>query len=109
MSIGVRWTTDERYDQYRQQLLDEKKARTKAKRKQKQKDFLKGPEVKALLEFCEKPRMWGEILEFMNTVKFISDSHLRASIVQPLIEEGKLYKEFLPSRQRKHKYYMVKK
>ncbi|WP_176371488.1 recombinase family protein [Litchfieldia alkalitelluris] len=109
LSIGVRWTTDERYDQYRQQLLDEKKARTKAKRKQKQKDFLKGPEVKALLEFCEKPRMWGEILEFMNTVKFISDSHLRASIVQPLIEEGKLYKEFLPNRQRKHKYYMVKK
>lgn len=79
LSLGVRWTTDERYDQYQQQLLDEKKARTKAKRKKKQADFLKGPEVKALLEYCEEPRMRGEILAFMNTVMTISASYFRKS------------------------------
>lgn len=61
------------------QLLDEKKARTKAKRKKKQADFLKGPEVKALLEYCEEPRMRGEILAFMNTVMTISASYFRKS------------------------------
>ncbi len=109
LSLGVEWSTDETYEDYHRQLREENKVRRKAKRKQTQKDFLKGPEVKALLEFCEKPRMWGEILEFMNTMKFISDSHLRASIVQPLIEEGKLQKVYLPDSHRKHKYYLVKK
>jgi hypothetical protein len=109
LSIGVRWSTDERYEEYQHQLLKEKKARQQAKSKEKQEQFLKGPEVKALLEYCEKPRMWGEILEFMNTVMTISASYFRKSIVLPLIEEGKLQKKLLPERQRKHKYYMVKK
>ncbi|MFZ3578056.1 recombinase family protein [Virgibacillus sp. DJP39] len=108
-SMGIDWSTDERYESYRHQLLEEKKARRHAKRKKKQDQFLNGPEVIALLEYCEEPRMWGEILEFMNTVMTISASYFRKSIVLPLIEEGKLQKKFLPQRQRKHKYYMVKK
>ncbi len=108
-SMGIDWSTDERYESYRYQLLEEKKARRHAKRKKKHSDFLKGPEVTALLEYCEKPRRWGEILDFMNTMMFISDSHLRSSVIQTLMEKGKLQKEFLPNHQRKHKYYMVKK
>lgn len=109
LSIGVRWSTDERYEEYQHQLLREKKARLHAKRKKKQEQFLNGPEVTALLEYCEQPRMWGEILEFMNTKMTISASYFRKSIVLPLIEEGRLQKKFLPERQKKHKYYMVKK
>ena len=108
-SMGIDWSTDERYERYRQQLLEEKKARRQAKREKKQEDFLKGPEVTALLEYCEEPRLCGEILEFMNTIMTILASYFRKSIVLPLIEEGKLQKQFLPKRQRKHKYYMVKK
>ncbi|APH03475.1 hypothetical protein A9C19_01165 [Bacillus weihaiensis] len=70
---------------------------------------MKGSEVTALLEYCEEPRLWGEILEFMNTMMTISASYFRKSIVLPLIEEGKLQKKFLPQLQKKHKYYMVKK
>ena len=107
--MGIDWLTDERYESYRHQLLEEKKARRQSKRKEKQAEFLKGPEVTALLEYCEEPRLWGEILEFMNTIMRISASYFRKSIVLPLIEEGKLQKKFLPQRQKKHKYYMVKK
>ena len=108
-SMGLDWSTAEKYESYRHQLLEEKKARRQSKRKEKRAEFLKGPEVTALLEYCEEPRLWGEILEFMNTVMTISASYFRKSIVLPLIEEGKLQKKFLPHRQRKHKYYMVKK
>ena len=108
-SIGIDWSTEERYKCYRHQLLEEKKARRQSKRKEKRTEFLKGSEVTALLEYCEEPRLWGEILEFMNTVMTISASYLRKSIVLPLIEEGKLQKKFLPQRQRKHKYYLLKK
>ncbi|WLR52483.1 hypothetical protein LC040_06155 [Bacillus tianshenii] len=48
-------------------------------------------------------------MEFMNTVMKISPSYFRKNIVLPLIEVGKLQKKLLPERQRKHKYYMVKK
>ncbi|MED1601759.1 recombinase family protein [Alkalihalophilus marmarensis] len=109
LSIGIRWSTDDRYEEYQRQLLWEKKARLHGRRKEKQEQFLNGPEVKALLEYCEEPRMWGEILEFMNTMMTISASYFRKSIVLPLIEDGKLQKKLLPERQRKHKYYMVKK
>jgi len=109
LSMGVEWSTDERYESYQRQLLKEKKARYHARRKAKQAAFLQGPEVTALLEFCEQPRRWGEILDFMNTKMTISASYFRKSIVNPLVEEGKLQKEFLPKRSRKHKYYMVKK
>jgi len=103
-SMGIDWSTDERYESYRHQLLEEKKARRQSKLREKQAEFLKGPEVTAFLEYCEEPRLWGEILEFMNTVMTISPSYYRKSIVLPLIEEGKLQKKFLPQRQRKHKY-----
>ncbi len=70
---------------------------------------LNGPEVTALLDYCEKPRRWGEILDFMNTKMTISGSYFRKSIVLPLIKEGKLQRDFITDVQSKRKYYMVKK
>ncbi|MFZ3591846.1 recombinase family protein [Bacillus sp. DJP31] len=110
LSMEIDWSTDERYESsYRHQLLEEKKARRHAKRKEKQAEFLNGPEVTALLEYCEKPRRWGEILDFMNTMMTISGSYFRKSIVLPLIEEGLLKRDFISNSQGKRKYYMVKK
>jgi hypothetical protein len=86
-----------------------RKAERLAKRMEKQAEFLKGPEVTALLEYCKKPLRWGEILDFMNTKMTISGSYFRKSMVQPLMEEGKLQKDFIPNSQSKRKYYMVKK
>jgi len=45
--MGIDWTTDERYVSYQHQHLEEKKARRQSKRKEKQAEFLKGPEVTA--------------------------------------------------------------
>lgn len=109
LSLGLEWSTGERYEDYRHQIAMQRKAERLTKRKESQAAFLKGPEVTALLEYCEKPRRWGEILAFMNTKMTISESYFRKSIVLPLMEEGKLQKDFIPGSQSKRKYYMVKK
>ncbi|RIW26284.1 hypothetical protein D3H55_23735, partial [Bacillus salacetis] len=59
LSLGLEWSTDERYEDYKQQIAMERKAERLAKRKEKQAAFLRGPEVTALLEYCEEPRRWG--------------------------------------------------
>ncbi|WP_264807266.1 recombinase family protein [Cytobacillus sp. NCCP-133] len=109
LSLGLEWSTDERYEDYQKMISMKRKAERHARRKEKQAAFLKGPEVTALLEYCENPRRWGEILTFMNTKMTISESYFRKSIVLPLLEEGKLEKDFIPGSQSKRKYYMVKK
>lgn len=109
LSLRLEWSTDERYDEYKQQISIERKAQRQAERKEKQIAFLKGPKVTALLEYCKKPRRWEEIFEFMNTKMTISESYFRKSIVLPLMQEGKLQKDFTTGSQSKRKYYMVKK
>ena len=109
LSLGLEWSTDERYEDYQKKISMKRKVERHARRKEKQAAFLKGPEVTALLEYCEEPRRWGEILAFMNTKMTISESYFRKSIVLPLMEEGMLQKDFIPGSQSKRKYYMVKK
>lgn len=110
LSLGLEWSTEERYEDYQKMISMKRKVERHARRKVKQTAlFLKGLEVTALSEYCEEPRRWGVILAIMNTKMTISASYFRKSIVLPLIEEGMLQRDFIPGSQSKRKYYMVKK
>ena len=83
LSPGFTFTIDMQYAPYRRARLD----RIKQERKQKKEDFLKGPEVEALIAFCEEPRQWRELVTFMNERLYISPAHLRATVTEPLLRK----------------------
>ncbi|MGQ4668109.1 hypothetical protein ACUIJN_20220 [Metabacillus halosaccharovorans] len=109
LSLGLEWSTDERYEDYKQQIAMERKAERLAKRKEKQAAFLRGPEVITLLRYCEEPRRWGGNPGLYEH----DDDDLRILFPKEhctaIDGKGKLQKDFIPGSQSKRKYYMVKK
>ena len=105
LKLGIEWCTDFSYADYKKMISDRKAADLKAERE----EFLKGPEIKALLEFCKEPRGLSEMLKFMSKTRPLSKEHFRETIVKPLQEAGKL-KWTIPEDpfNRKQKYYYVK-
>lgn len=84
--FGVEWTTDERYAPYIQMRRRECKDRTK----QRHVDIRNSSEVAELLEYCKEPRVWREIMAFINERMFISSPHLENVVIKPLMKEGKM-------------------
>ncbi|MGF7186608.1 DNA invertase Pin-like site-specific DNA recombinase [Desulfitispora alkaliphila] len=101
---GLEWSIDFNYEDYKKMTNDSKALERKAKKEK----FLKGPEVRALLEFCKEPRSFIEMFKFMNKIMFISESHLRAAIINPLLEKEILKKTFPDDLyNKKQRYYSV--
>ena|GEM_PF-6525712 len=105
LKLGIEWFVDFRYEDYKRIMSDKKDDRIKAKKEK----YMKGPEIKALLKFCEEPKGFSEMLKFMNTMRIISSAHFRNTIVRPLREAGRL-KWTIPEdpQSREQKYYSIK-
>jgi len=101
---GFEWKSPINYKAFQEQ----EKRRKKAKYQLEKKEFLKGPEVKALLKYCEEPRKLTEMVDFLG--KYSSKNAFRSIILNPLIEQGKI-KRTIPDKpgSKLQKYYSVKK
>lgn len=71
-------------------------------------EYLRGPEVKALIRYCSEPKTLTEMIEFLG--KFASKTAFRRNILYPLIDGGKI-KRTIPDKpgSKFQKYYSVKK
>jgi hypothetical protein len=101
---GFEWKSPINYKAFQEQ----EKRRKKAKYQLEKKEFLKGPEVKALLKYCEEPRKLTEMIDFLG--KYSSKNAFRRIILNPLINQGKI-KRTIPDKpgSKLQKYYSVKK
>ena len=101
---GFEWKSPINYKVYQEQ----EKRRKKAKYQLEKKEFLKGPEVKALLKYCEEPKTITEMREYLP--KYLTNPNFKKFIVNPLMEKG-VIKETIPGKptSRLQKYYSVKK
>lgn len=71
-------------------------------------EYLRGPEVKALIEYCREPRTLTEMIEFQG--KYTSKSGFSRNILYPLIEQGTIKRTITEKALiRNQKYYSVKK
>ena len=86
LHLGIEWTIDYRYEEF-QKLLDTRREKI---RKAKKLDFLNGPDVKAMLEYCKEPKQYKELHAFMNERKQISYSYFRKSVIKPLMKMKRL-------------------
>ncbi|TWI59886.1 hypothetical protein IQ10_00309 [Halalkalibacter nanhaiisediminis] len=79
-----------------------------AKLREKHETFLRGPEVAALLVYCQEPRTVKEMLAFMQERVQIGKTKLVDRVVKPLLEEG-TFERFLRKRENFSEYlYYVK-
>jgi hypothetical protein len=87
---------------------EQERRRKKAKSQLEKKEFLKGPEVKALLKYCEDPKKMTKMIDFLG--KYASKNAFRKFILNPLIAQGKI-KRTIPDKpgSKLQKYYSVKK
>jgi len=101
---GFEWKSPINYKAFQEQ----EKRRKKAKYQLEKKEFLKGPEVKALLKYCEEPRKLTEMIDFLG--KYSSKNAFRRIILNPLIDQGKI-KRTIPDKpgSKLQKYYSVDK
>jgi hypothetical protein len=86
----------------------QEKRRKKAKYQLEKREFLKGPEVKALLKYCEEPRKLTEMIDFLG--KYSTKNAFSRIILKPLMDQGKI-KRTIPDQPIHilQKYYSVKK
>jgi DNA invertase Pin-like site-specific DNA recombinase len=84
------------------------KARRKiaAKRAKERAEYLKGPEVKELLEYCIEPKTFKEMQNFLG--KYAAYHSFRKHILEPLLKQG-IVKMTIPDQpvHRLQKYYSV--
>jgi len=101
---GIEWKSPINYKAFQEQ----ERRRKKAKYQLEKQEFLKGPEVKALLKYCEEPRKLTEMIDFLG--KYASKNAFRRIILNPLIDQGKI-KRTIPDKpgSKLQKYYSVKK
>ena len=101
LKFGMEWSIDYNYRDYKDSLLA-------TKRRTRQKKLLNSDEVKKLLVYCKEPKSFKEMLKFMNKMMFMSESHLRAAVINPLLEKGKIKKTH-PNKpySRQQKYYSI--
>lgn len=86
LRVGLEWTIDYSYDDFKELDANWKKEI----RKKKKEAFLNGPEVNELLSFCTEPKNIHELYKFMCERKKMSLSYFRDKIVRQLVESGKL-------------------
>lgn len=104
LRFGLEWTTNEVYSTFQEQCERERWAKVKAKHE----EFLRGPEVAALLEYCREPRTVKEMLAFMLERKQMGKTTLVDRVVMPLWKEG-TFERFLRKRENFREYlYHVK-
>ncbi|NDL67907.1 recombinase family protein [Anaerotalea alkaliphila] len=101
---GFEWKSPINYKAFQEQ----EKRRKKAKYQLEKKEFLKGPEVKALLKYCEEPKTITEMREYLP--RYLTNPNFKKFIVNPLMRKG-VIKETIPDKptSRLQKYYSVKK
>jgi ATP-dependent DNA helicase RecG len=101
---GFEWTAPINYIAFQEQ----ERRRKKAKSQLEKKEFLKGPEVKALLKYCEEPRKLTEMIDFLG--KYTSKNAFRKIILNPLMAQGKI-KRTIPDKpgSKLQRYYSVDK
>jgi hypothetical protein len=101
---GFEWRASINYRVFQEQ----EKRRKKAKYQLEKKEFLKGPEVKALLKYCEEPKTITEMREYLP--RYLTNYNFKKFIVNPLMKKG-VIKETIPDKptSRLQKYYSVKK
>jgi DNA invertase Pin-like site-specific DNA recombinase len=101
---GFEWKAPINYKDFQEQERRRKKAKTQLEKK----EFLKGPEVKALLKYCEEPKTITEMREYLP--RYLTNPNFKKFIVKPLLEKG-IIKETIPDKptSRLQKYYSVKK
>ena len=88
---GFEWGFDINYADF------QKKARQKIalKRAAEREEYLRGPEVKKLLEYCKEPKTSKEMMSFLG--KYSSWHSFSKHIAQPLLEEG-ILRRTIPER-----------
>ncbi|WP_170270144.1 recombinase family protein [Heliorestis acidaminivorans] len=101
LKLGLEWSIDFKNEDYKK-LISEQKA---AERRAKKEAFLEGPEVKALLEFCQEPKPFSALFKFMNGMLFISESHFRETVLNVLLEQGRVKRKFPEKRNRRMMIY----
>lgn len=103
LRFGLEWTIDEVYSTFQEQCEEQRWA----KLREKHEAFLRGPEVKDLLEYCHEPRTVKEMLEFMQQRVQIGKTKLVDRVVMPLFKEG-TFERFLRKREnfREYLYYV---
>ena len=101
---GFEWKSPINYKAFQEQEKRRKKAKTQLEKK----EFLKGPEVKALLKYCEEPKTITEMREYLP--RYLTNYYFKKFIVNPLMKKG-IIKETIPDKptSRLQKYYSVKK
>ena len=101
---GFEWKSPINYKAFQEQEKRRKKAKTQLEKK----EFLKGPEVKALLKYCEEPKTITEMRDHLS--RYLTNPNFKKFIVKPLLEKG-IIKETIPDKptSRLQKYYSVKK
>jgi DNA invertase Pin-like site-specific DNA recombinase len=92
----------------RSDFKEREKRRAAAKKALEKKEFLKGPEVRELLKFCEEPKSIKEMREYLP--RYLTNYNYNKFIVNPLMEKG-LIKQTRPDKptSRLQKYYSVEK
>ncbi|WP_350342333.1 recombinase family protein [Proteinivorax tanatarense] len=104
LKFGVEWTIDFKYEDYKKSRAEKRAAKREAKRQ----EFLHGPEVRALLKYCEEQKSFLEMVDFMNSYICISKTKFRATILNSLLEDGRLKRTLPKWKQKEQRYYSVK-
>lgn len=86
LELGIDWTIDYLYEEFQEMFFKRKEDLRIAKKL----DFLNGPDVQAMVDYCIEPKKYGELHAFMNERKSISYSYFRKSIIRPLLKMGRI-------------------
>lgn len=71
-------------------------------------EYLRGPEIKALIKYCREPKTLTEMIEFLG--KYPSKIGFSRNILYPFIEQGTIKRTITEKAlTRNQKYYSVKK
>lgn len=86
LRYGIKRTIKGTYEKYLLGLRNKRKSKTK----ERHEAIRNSPEVRALLKYCEEPKVWREIYAFIKERMKISDTHFREIVIEPLLEAGVL-------------------
>lgn len=87
-SSGFEWGASIDYSHFQTRA----RRKMKIKRVKERADYLKGPEVKKLLEYCIEPKTMNQLFDFSG--KNTCDHSFRKHIIRPLLKQGVLRRTF---------------
>ena len=86
INLGIEWSIDYLYEEFQDMHFKRKEDVRKAKKL----DFLNGPDVQEMVDYCKEPKKYGELHAFMNERKSISYSYFRKAVIRTLLNTGRI-------------------